>query len=119
MELFVEALAETPGERRQMVGYPCAFLNGQLFCGLFASSMFIRLGETDRAELLATEGARVFDPMGGRPMREYVVVPAALLDDAEALRKWLSRAAAYASALPPKRKRAAATRPPAKKRSKR
>lgn len=119
VELFGDALAATPGERRQMFGYPCGFLNGQLFCGLFASSMFVRLGEGDRAELLATEGARVFDPMGGRPMREYVVVPPALLDDAEALRKWLSRAAVYASALPPRKKRATAKRSPAKKRAKR
>ena len=103
VELFGEALASTPGERRQMFGYPCGFLNGQLFCGLFASSMFVRLGEAERQELLAREGARVFDPMGGRPMREYVVLPPDVLDDAGALRSWLSRAAAYAAALPPKK----------------
>ncbi len=122
VELFGDALAGTPGERRQMFGYPCGFLNGQLFCGLFASSMFVRLGEADRAELLAVEGARVFDPMGGRPMREYVVLPPALLDDAGELRNWLSRASAYASALPPKksaaRKRASPKKgAPAKKRA--
>jgi len=119
VELFGDALAATPGERRQMFGYPCGFLNGQLFCGLFATSMFVRLCEEDRTALLATEGARVFDPMGGRPMREYVVMPPALLDDAEALRQWLSRAVAYASALPPKKKRATAKRPPTKKRARR
>jgi TfoX-like protein len=103
VELFDEALAGTPGERRQMFGYPCGFLKEQLFCGLFASSMFVRLGEADRAELLAMEGARTFDPMGGRPMREYVVLPPDLLDDAGQLNRWLSRAATYASSLPPKK----------------
>jgi len=121
LELFGEALAGTPGERRQMFGYPCGFLNGQLFCGLFASSMFVRLGEAERSELLAIEGGRPFDPMGGRPMREYVVLPPALLEDAGELGRWLSRAATYASSLPPKKTPAnerglAKKRPPAKKR---
>ena len=114
LELFGEALAGTPGERRQMFGYPCGFLNGQLFCGLFASSMFVRLGEAERQELLSHEGACVFDPMGGRPMREYVVLPRDVLDDAGALRNWLSRAAAYAAALPPKKTSAKKRASPAK-----
>jgi TfoX N-terminal domain len=122
VELFDEALAGTPGERRQMFGYPCGFLNGQLFCGLFASSMFVRLAEADRAALLAVSGARIFDPMGGRPMREYVVVPAELLEDAGELGKWVSRGATYASSLPPKKsaaKKAASARKgrPGKKRA--
>ena len=103
VQLFDEALSGTPAERRQMFGYPCGFSNGQLFCGLFASSMFVRLAEADRAALLAVEGARAFDPMGGRPMREYVVLPAALLEEPAQLRDWVSRAAAYAAALPPKK----------------
>ena len=114
VELFGEALAGTPGERRQMFGYPCGFLNGQLFCGLFASSMFVRLGEAERQELLSRQGAGVFDPMGGRPMREYVVLPRDVLDDGGALRSWLSRAAAYAAALPPKKTSAKKRGSPAK-----
>jgi TfoX N-terminal domain len=103
VQLFDEALSGTPGERRQMFGCPCGFLGGQMFCGLFGSSLFVRLGEPDRAALLAVEGAHVFDPMGGRPMREYLVVPQAVLDDAAELRNWLSRATAYAASLPPKK----------------
>lgn len=102
VQLFDQALSGTPGERRQMFGCPVAFLGGQMFGGLFGSSMFLRLGDSDRAALLAVEGARVFDPMGGRPMREYVVLPRSVLDDAAQLRSWLSRATAYASSLPPK-----------------
>ena len=113
-QLFDEALSGTPGERRQMFGCPCGFLGGQMFCGLFGSSMFVRLGETDRSALLAVEGARVFDPMGGRPMREYVVLPRTVLEEAAQLRSWLARATAYASTLPPKKpsggKRATAKR---------
>jgi len=115
IERFDELTVDVPGERRQMFGYPCGFLNGQLFCGLFAASMFVRLGEVDRQKLLAVEGARVFEPMAGRPMREYVVVPDALIEDSTAVRGWLDRAASYASSLPPKAKKSAGRQPAAKK----
>ena len=77
--------------------------------------MFVRLGEVDRQKLLAVEGARVFEPMAGRPMREYVVVPDALIEDSTAVRGWLDRAASYASSLPPKAKKSAGKQPAAKK----
>ena len=35
-------------------------------------------------------------------MREYVVVPPAMIDSGVALEPWLDRAFAYANALPPK-----------------
>jgi len=115
IERFDELTAGTPGERRQMFGYPCGFLNGQLFCGLFAASMFVRLGDEDRRKLLEVEGARVFEPMAGRPMREYVVVPKSLIEDAAAMRGWLARSAAYAASLPPKAKKSAGKQPSGKK----
>lgn len=68
-----------------MFGYPLAFANDQLFCGLFADAMFVRLAEEDRAALLARPGAVVFSPMMGRPMREYVVLPQSVLEDEEAV----------------------------------
>ena len=104
VSLFDELLASTPGERRQMFGYPVGFLDDQLFCGLFGSTLFVRLGEINRKDLLAVAGAALFDPMGGRPMKEYVVIPPALLDDDGAMKSWLRRAADYARSLPPKKK---------------
>ncbi len=76
---------------------------------MFEDKLFVRLAETDRATLLAEEGAQPFDPMGGRPMREYVVVPGTWLegDDDDELRAWMMKAARYARTLPPKAGRAA------------
>lgn len=99
---FTETLARYPtAQRRSMFGYPCAFANEQMFTGLFAADWMVRLPEDARAELTA-EGATPFEPMPGRPMKEYVVVPKRLVDDAEALRPWLERSLAYVLALPPK-----------------
>ena len=45
--------------------------------GLWQESMVFKLtNEAKREQALALDGAERFDPMGGRPMREWVVVPA-------------------------------------------
>ncbi len=85
-----------------MFGYPAAFFRGNMFAGLFQDSMFLRLSPEHRAALCAHRGARPFEPMAGRPMREYVVVPPAILASENQLREWLEKARAYAASLPPK-----------------
>ncbi len=113
---FAEIMADLPlAERRQMFGCPCAFVGGQMFAGLFQEDMFLRLSEADRAEFMKLEGARPFEPMQGRRMREYVVVPPAFVHSAEQLGPWLERAFQYAAALPPKEKKAAGADRPRRK----
>lgn len=90
-------------ERRPMFGYPAAFVHGNLCAGLHQESFILRLPEADRERLRVDHGAQVFEPMAGRRMREYVVVPEALLADRPALGRWVARAVAYAASLPPKR----------------
>ena len=103
VERFRTVMARFPeAERREMFGYPCAFANGQMVTGLFASSWMLRLPDDARAEMLRLEGARPFEPMPGKPMREYVVVPDAMVEDADALTPWLERSLAYVASLPPK-----------------
>jgi TfoX/Sxy family transcriptional regulator of competence genes len=104
VELFQGAVAELPDvHSRQMFGYPAAFTKTQMFASLFQDKMIVRLSNADR-EALGREGARAFEPMPGRPMREYVVVPEAIRDSPSRLRPWLVRAHAYAASLPPKKK---------------
>jgi TfoX/Sxy family transcriptional regulator of competence genes len=102
VDLFDGQIADLAAERRLMFGYPAAFANGQLACGLFADGMMVRLPEDERARLLALPGAQVFDPMGGRPMKEYALLPPDLLEDEEAVHGWMEKAVAYAASLPPK-----------------
>ena len=57
--------------------------------------------------VLLDGGAKLFEPMKGRAMKEYVVAPAALLADDKALERRIGQALAFASALPPKAKKPA------------
>lgn len=101
-------------ERRQMFGYPCAFVGSQMFTGLFQDFMHIRLSAEDRAVFLKLEGARVFEPLPGRPMKEYMVVPRAVLYSEPELQSWLRKSFDYARSLPPKLKKPKASRAPKK-----
>jgi TfoX/Sxy family transcriptional regulator of competence genes len=102
---FDRALARSGGERRQMFGYPCAFEAGQMFCGIFGPTIVVRLAEAEREAFLA-KGARPFEPMPGRRMKEYVVLPAAVVGDDAKLTRWFETARGYAKTLPPKKKAA-------------
>jgi TfoX/Sxy family transcriptional regulator of competence genes len=94
-----------------MFGFDCAFVNGQMFSGLFEDRMMVRLDDAEREELLAMPGAMPFEPMPGRPMREYAVVPPALVAARPRLGPWVARAFAYAVALPTKTKKKRAPAP--------
>jgi TfoX/Sxy family transcriptional regulator of competence genes len=102
VELFDALQPEVGGDRKQMFGYPCAFEGGNLFTGLFADTLFVRLGEADRERLLQAKGAAPFEPMKGRPMREYVVLPPSMLEDEQAVKSWMRLGREHARSLPAK-----------------
>jgi hypothetical protein len=68
-----------------MFGYPAAFANGSLFIGLHQNDFIMRLSGEDRTRFSAKYGERIFEPMKGRLMREYVRLPEELLTDARML----------------------------------
>jgi TfoX/Sxy family transcriptional regulator of competence genes len=89
-------------ELRKMFGNPCCFVNGKMFMGLHNNRLVLRLSEIDRTKLVAV-GGKIFEPMPGRPMKEYVVVPAGMKQDA--LRIWVASSLSSASKLPAKSKK--------------
>jgi len=89
-------------QTRKMFGYPVAFIKGHMFAGLHQDNMILRLSGDDRTGFLQQDGAKIFEPMPGRLMREYVVVPASMLRSAKPLDVWLKKAWTYARSLPPK-----------------
>ncbi len=117
IQTFEQVTPGPPATPRKMFGFPAAFVNGNMFMGLHQEDMILRLPEDARAELLKIEGAHIFEPMPGRPMREYVVVPPVLLKDRVKLAAWAERALEYGSSLPPKSKKAPARKSGAAKKS--
>jgi hypothetical protein len=47
----------------------------KVFAGTFGDAMTFKLGPGDLEEALAQSGVDAFEPMKGRPMREWVLVP--------------------------------------------
>lgn len=87
-------------ERRKMFGYPAAFVNGNLFCGLHQEDVIVRLSEPQR-KALEKAGGRKWSPTPGRVMREYMLLPDGASGDARRLSNWLGKSFAFAAALPP------------------
>jgi TfoX/Sxy family transcriptional regulator of competence genes len=103
VDLFEESLPDDPRvERRKMFGYPCIFVGGNMCAGLHQLSMLVRLSPADAAAL---PGAKPFEPMPGRPMRGYVLVPDDVLTDEAALAGLIVKAVAFTATLPPKEKK--------------
>jgi len=107
VELFSELAPTDAGvEQKKMFGWPCCFVNGNLFAGLHKQSMIFRLSETDQSTFLEMEGAAEFEPMPGRKMKGYVILENPLARDRKELAHWISRSLGYASSLPAKSKKA-------------
>jgi TfoX/Sxy family transcriptional regulator of competence genes len=103
IDLFDRSVPPAPSvSRRKMFGYPAAFANGNLFIGLHQDDFIMRLSETDRERFSAAYGERIFEPMKGRRMREYVRLPEELLADSRKRATWISRSLAYAEGVKPK-----------------
>ena len=106
LEASVEAALEGRGyEKRKWFGCPVYLVKGKMFAGVYRGSIFMRLDEPDRAELLDSHGEiRPFEPLPGRVMREYCAIPDTLCVRRPFLAEWLGRAHAYVGSLGPGKK---------------
>jgi TfoX/Sxy family transcriptional regulator of competence genes len=86
-----------------MFGQPAAFVNGNLFFGVFGAALFVRLSERDRTEADSLGGFGTFEPMAGHIMAGYLTLPSAFRTDRTRSRAWVDRARRFAEGLPPKR----------------
>lgn len=115
IERFAAALPSHPAlVRKQMFGYPAAFANGNMICGLFEDSVVVRLGKEGAEAAVAAGKATQFAPMPGRIMTGYVLVPPADAKDAARLAPWLQRALDFTLTLPQKPAKSAARKVAAK-----
>lgn len=100
----VDRIAAPDITRRAMFGYPCAWISGNMLTGLFAEDWWVRLSEPDREQLLALPGAHPFEPMPGRSMGRYVVLPADVAANDDDVEAWLAKATDFTRSMPPKKK---------------
>jgi TfoX/Sxy family transcriptional regulator of competence genes len=104
-ELLGSVLPSDPRVKvRLMFGNRAAFVNGNMFVGLYGKDLFVRLPEESRRELLREKGACVFEPMKGRAMKEYVVIPNSWKGRPETIRAWVSRSLEWVGGMPAKAK---------------
>jgi hypothetical protein len=90
---------------KPMFGNLGAFVNGNMFAGLFGPTIGIKLSDEDRALLEGTERTVPFGPVE-RPMGGYTGLPEVWNaegdgDEARA-RAWVEKAFEYVADLPPK-----------------
>jgi TfoX/Sxy family transcriptional regulator of competence genes len=112
---FDDVMPGPPATKRKMFGFPAGFVNGNMFMGLFENGMILRLPLESRDVLIQRHGAKLFEPMAGRVMKEYVALPESLIRDREQLAAWVAKALVHGESLEPKAAKAKAPKAKASK----
>jgi TfoX/Sxy family transcriptional regulator of competence genes len=84
---------------KPMFGQLSAFVNGNMFCGIFGDELMVRLPETE-ITAVKKQGGRDFEPMAGHKMGGYVIVPGDWR--AKPPRALINKALEHARAMPAK-----------------
>lgn len=101
-----QSLKDVECQKRTMFGFTAYFINKNMFTGTFEEKLFIRLSEEEREGIKNDhEEVEQFEPMPGRAMKEYVVLPKSLYGKKKTFSIWLNKSIAYVSSLPPKEKK--------------
>ena len=101
--ILADAMIAFPAQKRMMFGCPAYFINGNMFTGVHQSSIILRLTASDRNRIRQEfDEALPFEPFPGRPMKEYITVPAEIYEDSRLFAEWIDQSLNYVAALPPK-----------------
>jgi hypothetical protein len=76
-EVVAELGATAPVKSGKMFGMPCLkhHESGKAFAGFHEGAMVFKLTGSPLSSALQLAGVHLFDPMGSRPMKEWVEVP--------------------------------------------
>lgn len=97
-----DAIDGRPGvAERKMFGGIAWMVNGNMACGILGEDLMVRLERDDAKAALTEEHVGPME-FTGRPMRGFIVVAAAGIDDVDALGRWVDVGADFAESLPPK-----------------
>lgn len=84
-----------------MFGNLGAFVNGNMFMGLFGADIGVKLARADLDELARVAGSGPFGP-AERPMGGYLSLPVSMIGTPDA-QHWIRQALEYVAGLPPKK----------------
>ncbi len=87
-------------EVKPMFGNLGAFVNGNMFMGLFGADIGVKLAPSGAETLGGMEGSGPFGP-AERPMGGYVTLPASFVTTSDGA-AWASKALEHVGAMPPK-----------------
>ena len=99
---------------RPMFGNLAAFVNGNMFTGLFGEGLFVRLPDSE-AEAVIKKGGKPFEPVAGHRMGGYVMVWADWQKKPDSVKPLIHRALTLTKAMPAKAKKPAAAKKAAPK----
>jgi TfoX/Sxy family transcriptional regulator of competence genes len=99
---------------RPMFGQLSAFVNGNMFCGIFGDDLMVRLPEAE-IEAVKKQGGRDFEPMAGHKMGGYVIVPGDWLARPAPAVALIKKALAHSRAMPAKTPKKVSKKQPAAK----
>jgi TfoX/Sxy family transcriptional regulator of competence genes len=86
---------------RPMFGNLSAFVNGNMFSGLFGDDLFVRVSEEDQAKV-RKQGGKPFEVMPGRAMTGYVLLAGGWQRKPDATSEWIETALNWSRKLPAK-----------------
>jgi hypothetical protein len=86
---------------KKMFGGLAFLINGNMSVGVHGNELIIRVPPESTDATLKEPGTRLFD-ITGRPMKGWLLVGAAGINDPASLSKWVRRGVEYASSLPKK-----------------
>jgi len=106
VDFIMDKMKDKNCDYKKMFGYPAYFFNGNMFVGVHGDKLFLRLSDSDAAEIMkGYKDVFAFEPMPGRAMKGYVVLPKSVYSDDELFGEWLDKSIRFVSLLPPKKKK--------------
>lgn len=92
---------------KPMFGNLAAFVNGNMFSGLFGEGLFVRLPDSE-ADSVMKKGGKPFEPVAGHRMGGYVMVWPDWQKNPDTVKPLIARALTLTRAMPAKAKKPAA-----------
>ena len=98
-------LEDVEYDKRKMFGQVAYFIKGNMFTGVFESSIFLRFSVETKTELMKEYPLTThFEPRKGMAMKEYLVLSKDIVDS-KVFPELLSKSIEYVSGLPEKKKK--------------